>query len=269
MVHDVVRRIRWSLLCLGTIGGLPVITVVATQPPAAPSSTRERTVWQGVYSANQAERGRTAYDRHCASCHGNALTGGSTPPLLGDAFMRNWSEGTLFDLFDKIRSTMPPNMGRDLNNDAYIDIVAYVLQQNTFPEGPEALGSDPGLLRQIRIESHAGPAPVPTFALVTVVGCLERQVGEEWVLTHATDAVRTRLPYGPETADTGPGVTERPGAPVSGTLSFRLFGIYPKPDSHVGHQVEVRGFLIRNAAADRINVTSLRTVTFDCRVPQE
>ena len=264
MVHKVVRLVRLPVRCLVTIGGLSIASMaahVAAHADRTMVAAQERTVWQGVYSAEQAERGWTAYERHCASCHGNDLAGGTARALSGESFMRNWSESNLYDLFDKIRSTMPPNMGRDLSDATYVDIVAYVLQRNTFPNGPALLAPDPDVLRHIRIQSREGPASVPSFALVKVFGCLERAVGDEWMLTRATDAVRTRLP----SASENPGA-ELPDPTLTGDLTFRLFGIYPRPEVHVGHEVEVRGFLIRNATADRINVTSLRTVTPGCRV---
>lgn len=263
MVQKLVRLVRWPLLCLATIGAVPIAAQIAARPATPPSATHDRTVWDGVYSAEQADRGSAAYERHCAACHGNGLTSGSMPALLGESFTRNWSEDDLSDLFEKIRSTMPPNIGRNLSDDTYIDIVAYVLQQNAFPSGATGLEPNPDTLRHIRIENRSGPGPVPSFALVKVVGCLERRVGDEWMLTHATEAVRTRLPYAAEDPDA------HPDPALARDLTFRLFGIYPNPDLRVGHGVEVRGFLIRNAEANRINVTSLRTVTPACSVNQK
>ena len=41
-----------------------------------------RSVWDGVFSSDQAGRGRQVYNEECASCHGTDLTGGeSAPPL--------------------------------------------------------------------------------------------------------------------------------------------------------------------------------------------
>jgi len=35
----------------------------------------ERSVWDGVYTAEQAKRGEALYANNCASCHGSALGG--------------------------------------------------------------------------------------------------------------------------------------------------------------------------------------------------
>jgi hypothetical protein len=40
--------------------------------------------------------------------------------------------------------------------------------------------------------------------------------------------------------------------------------VYPNPASHAGHRMAVKGFLIRNPASDRINVSSLGVVADAC-----
>src|SRR2546426_10344397 len=78
------------------------------QAPRAESPPDARSVWDGVYTEEQAKRGEPLYRKECASCHGDVLTGGeSAPPLTGGAFLSNWNGLTLGDLFDRIRKTMP------------------------------------------------------------------------------------------------------------------------------------------------------------------
>src|SRR5579862_6619407 len=51
-----------------------------------------RSVWDGVYSQDQAGRGKALYTKECAGCHGTELTGGEeAPPLTGGAFTANWN----------------------------------------------------------------------------------------------------------------------------------------------------------------------------------
>jgi len=57
-----------------------------------------RTVTEGVYSAAQAERGQEVYRSQCNECHGNALQGGSGPPLTGERFSSNWSGRPLLEI---------------------------------------------------------------------------------------------------------------------------------------------------------------------------
>ena len=79
-----------------------VIGLLAHQPPALPS------VWDRVYTAAQAERGRAVYDTRCGRCHGADLRGVNGSALAGDAFMLHWEGRTIERLFRKIRDTMPP-----------------------------------------------------------------------------------------------------------------------------------------------------------------
>ena len=50
---------------------------------------------------------------------------------------------------------------------------------------------------------------------------------------------------------------------ASGTVQLMLSPAHV-PDPHKDHKVEARGFLIRRAGGNRINVTSLQTVAAGC-----
>ncbi|MBZ5618526.1 MAG: cytochrome c [Acidobacteriia bacterium] len=117
-------------------------------------SQRQRSVWDGVYTAEQAKRGQTRYSELCGSCHGDTLGGGeSAPPLAGGEFLANWNTLTVGDLFDRTRSTMPQNKPGSLSREANAEILAFVLNANQFPPGKEALPQSSESLREIRIEA--------------------------------------------------------------------------------------------------------------------
>jgi quinoprotein glucose dehydrogenase len=117
-------------------------------------SQSQRSVWDGVYTAEQAKRGQARYAEICASCHGDSLGGGeSAPPLAGGEFMANWNTLTVGDLFDRTRSTMPQNKPGSLSREANAEIMAYVLSANQFPAGKEALPQSSEVLKEIRIEA--------------------------------------------------------------------------------------------------------------------
>src|SRR5215472_8080910 len=100
----------------------------ATPPP------RPHSVWDGVYTPEQATRGQELYQRKCASCHGDKMTGGeSAPPLTGGEFLSNWNGLTLDVLFERIRVTMPSDNPAKVPRPAKADILAYLLSMNTFP----------------------------------------------------------------------------------------------------------------------------------------
>jgi len=117
------------------------------------AQTTSRTVWDGVYTTDQAARGAALYSSQCASCHGTALTGGeSAPPLAGADFFSNWNGLTVGDLFERIRVSMPADRPGKLSRDQDADILAYILSMNQFPSGKTELERQTEALKQIRIE---------------------------------------------------------------------------------------------------------------------
>ena len=131
-------------------------SLVDAQTPAS--------VWDGVYTPDQAKRGEALYKKECASCHGDALEGNAQteraerlervlPPLSGDVFMGNWNGRLLSDLFDKIRRTMPRDDPGKITLKQNADILAYMLKFNEFPAGKAELPADPSLLTETRFEA--------------------------------------------------------------------------------------------------------------------
>jgi mono/diheme cytochrome c family protein len=119
-----------------------------------PAATETRSVWDGVYTEDQAKRGEALYQKECKSCHGVALAGGeSSPALTGGAFLSNWNGLTLGDLFERIRKTMPQNAPGKLNRQQNADILAFVLGANKFPAGKAELSRQTELLKEIRFEA--------------------------------------------------------------------------------------------------------------------
>lgn len=112
------------------------------------------TVWDGVFTQEQAGRGQGLYHQNCASCHGEALTGGDeVPPLAGSQFLANWNGLTLGDLFERVRVSMPQNNPGHLSRQVNADILSYMLSVNGFPSGPMELSHETEVLKQILIES--------------------------------------------------------------------------------------------------------------------
>ena len=224
---------------------------------AARAGQDGRTVWDGVYTAEQAARGKVVYDTSCGACHLPDMSGSDEArPLAGERFMQDWREDTLHTLFVRIRNLMPFDEPATLGADAYLDSVAYILEFNGFPAGNRELTSEG--LEDIRIEGRDGPAEVPSFALVEVVGCLTEDAGG-WLLVNSSRAVRTRDPSA-STEDELSALGSRP----TGTRTFGLMNVYPNPAEHAGHRMAVKGFLIRDPSGDRINVSSLGMVAAAC-----
>ena len=119
------------------------------------SAQTTRSVWDGVYSSDQAKRGQELYGKQCASCHGDDLSGGeSAPPLTGAAFLANWTGLTVGDLFERTRVSMPQNDPGKLSRQQNADIIAFMLSMNRFPAGKSDLEKDTDVLKQIRLDAE-------------------------------------------------------------------------------------------------------------------
>jgi cytochrome c len=120
----------------------------AAAPAADPSMPRS--VWDGVYTEEQAKRGELVYTEMCAVCHGAAMTGGEMAgPLNGPIFTSNWNGVTVADLFDRIRTTMPLDRPGVLTRQQNADVLAYMFHANKFPAGKTELANRSEMLKQI------------------------------------------------------------------------------------------------------------------------
>jgi len=124
-----------------------------TLSAAAITAQSSRSVWDGVYTSEQAQRGEALYTRQCARCHGAQLTGGeAAPPLAGGAFLSNWNGLTVGDLFERVRVSMPADRPGQITREQNADILAHILRANQFPAGKSELEQQAEVLKQIRIE---------------------------------------------------------------------------------------------------------------------
>ncbi|MBL4729645.1 MAG: cytochrome c [Gammaproteobacteria bacterium] len=127
--------------------------VIALVMPVS-SGQENTTIWKGVYTSEQAARGEIVYTEACIACHGQDLGGNSNSPgLIGMGFMFLWEGRTLGEFFEKIRSEMPTDRPGQLPVQDYLDVVAYILQKNAFPEGREAMSFNVAVLNSIEIVS--------------------------------------------------------------------------------------------------------------------
>src|SRR5215468_3963993 len=92
---------RHTLFLIAT---LYAATFVLLRPSAAQTPER-KTVWSGVYTDAQADRGSSAYQENCSPCHGADLEGVAN--LKGTDFMERWREFDLRGLYDWISKSMP------------------------------------------------------------------------------------------------------------------------------------------------------------------
>jgi S-disulfanyl-L-cysteine oxidoreductase SoxD len=134
-------RFQWLPALAGS-----VFVALVTVSYASAAAQGAGTVWDGVYTEEQAKRGGPTYQTFCSACHGDQLLGQeAAPALVGDAFNANWEGTTMGDLFNRIRTTMPLNQPGALSRAQTADVVAFLLQSGKFPSGmvafdPQAMG---------------------------------------------------------------------------------------------------------------------------------
>lgn len=128
-----------------------IMSTLADLPP-------KRTIWDGVYTAAQAERGAAEYRGPCGLCHGRRLNGApddadmrSTPPLARAKFLRNWNGRSMATLYEYIRATMPKSNPGYMSDQVYVDIMAYMLSVSNVPAGDEELPPNSRILSRVAI----------------------------------------------------------------------------------------------------------------------
>lgn len=141
-------RIAFLVLAILWTAGIAQSSLRAQAAPAGAA----KTVWDGVYTDAQAERGQAVYKSACVECHGADLTGdGFAPALIGAEFEGNWSDLSVGDLFERIRVSMPPSGAASVTPAQKADIVAYLMKANKYPAGTVELEPKTDALKLIKI----------------------------------------------------------------------------------------------------------------------
>lgn len=158
-----------STLLATAAAAMALAVAGAAQQPATPPAAGAP--GPATITAAQAAAGRDAYQARCASCHLPDLGGrNEASPLVGRAFMTAWRERSTKDLFDYIRTSMPPG-GATLGADEYLAITAFVLRSNGAATGTTALTATTA----VPIGSIAtGVAPSTTAAPAQAAGAPAR-----------------------------------------------------------------------------------------------
>lgn len=138
----------------GALLGLVVLAASAgaQTPKRSPTQTSDSipsssgpSTWAGVYTVEQAARGKDVYAGNCRSCH--------TPASHTGVMFATWWRGKrLSDLFTFVSTQMPKNDPGSLAPEDAADVVAYLLQINAMPPGKVELYPDADSLRRFRIE---------------------------------------------------------------------------------------------------------------------
>lgn len=131
-----------------------VVVMVGVGAFLAPqAATREQALSDGVYTAEQAERGKALYDDKCSACHVQDLSGGGdgmAPSLAGRFFNKTWEGRTVAELY-AATMTMPPGEETTITDEDRIDVIAYVLSYSKFPAGKTPLKADMAVLKPLKL----------------------------------------------------------------------------------------------------------------------
>src|SRR5262249_50156910 len=106
-------------------------------------SAQGKSQWDGMFTTEQATRGKMQYSDKCSACHGDDAEGGQfAPALTDDSFADKWNDKALSEIFERIRTTMPQNDPGSLKPNEVADILAFVLKQAKYPAGAQELPAD-------------------------------------------------------------------------------------------------------------------------------
>jgi len=116
-------------------------------------------VWDGVYTDEQAERGKAVYLEKCVQCHGPTLMGGGAGagPLQGATFNGNWNGVMLGDMLERVRQSMPLDKPATLSRQQTADVLAYIFSVNKFPAGKAELSRQAEILNTIQYKATKTP----------------------------------------------------------------------------------------------------------------
>jgi cytochrome c553 len=249
---NAVHRMRSSQILLLVAILTAVLMTAITERSAA--AVQSKTVWDGVYTQAQAERGAASFAANCTRCHSaDANSGEEGRNLAGKAFWDSFRESTVDHLLDYVSKNMPNGAGAgSLSTNTYIDLVAFILSRNDLPGGANELTKESAV--GVQIIAKNGPGELPNGTLVRVVGCLKGKEGSAWILN---SAIAPERPNAAKDADD-------PARPL-GTRTYQLKFLLTPLDKYVGHRLRVRGLLIGEGGKDGINVSQTDSVADSCQ----
>ena len=163
--HQAVKHslfvVQSALLC--AIGAAAAAASAAGPAAIRQSQNTMRTVWEGVYTSDQARRGEQAFKTECSYCHRDDLAGGfldngsgSAPALagaraFGSSFSERWKDLSIGEMIATVAATMPLPNPASLTLQNYVDVVAYLLAKNGVPAGGSELPTDVEALGRILV----------------------------------------------------------------------------------------------------------------------
>jgi mono/diheme cytochrome c family protein len=134
-------------------GGL-MIGVPATARAQA-ADTTVLTSLTGVYTPEQATKGKDIAAAACLSCHKPAE---HTGPRFWDTLVNR----SIWDFFSYLKKDMPQDNPGSLGDEDYAAVVSYIFSLNSMPAGTKPLPTDSVSLSKIKVVAPAPSAPPST-----------------------------------------------------------------------------------------------------------
>lgn len=116
---------------------------VSSQSPAPPAANPI------IYTEEQAARGAEIFSTVCLECHGRK-------DMSSADFKVKWSGRPVFDLFERIRSTMPESGPGSLARSQYLDVTTYIAKLNGVAAGATELPDDEDVLKKLSLTLGSG-----------------------------------------------------------------------------------------------------------------
>lgn len=128
------------------VSGAIALLIVGIAGDAAAQSNGggARTIWDGVYTEQQADYGEELATANCIACH-------SAAEWSNARFLMTWNNRPIAELHDQLRATMPFEAPGRLSPEEYSAIVAYILKLNDAPAGSAELPSGQDGLAAINV----------------------------------------------------------------------------------------------------------------------
>jgi S-disulfanyl-L-cysteine oxidoreductase SoxD len=219
------------------------------------AAAQGKTVWDGVYTEQQAVRGAASFASSCARCHSSEPNGGEEGRrLAGEPFWQSHRESTVDHLLDYVSKSMPNGAPGTLSASTYADLVAFILSRNGLPAGSSELTRESAV--GVKIITKDGPGELPNGTLARVVGCVARKEGGGWILNRAT---------APERIQSGEGAGKEDATRPLGDRTIVLMYLLTSLESSVGHRMSVRGLLMGDGGKNGINVSTNQSLSPTCQ----
>lgn len=139
------RRPGWTFLVATCILAAQPAAGRAQSPGPAAGRT-DRSTQQGIFTREQALRGKDTFLGSCTGCHTPASHTGTT-------FTTGWVGKSVWELFRYVSENMPKNDPGILTAREYADLSAYLLMLNGMPAGSTELPAEQAALEKIRIDT--------------------------------------------------------------------------------------------------------------------